>query len=127
MKRLFFLSLAIIMISTISFAQSSTNRITKPPSKYEVKQIKQKSSIESIEKEASLPAKTEEFDSETKLKIDEIVKSIVDKKKIISTNPKISNEEKIKLENEYDVLKEKMLIDLLGESGYKTYLMSNHK
>ena len=127
MKRFFFLSLAIILISTISFAQSANNRKSKPTSRYDVKKTIQSSDLESIDKVATYPIKTEEINSETKIKIDEIVKSIEDKKNIISTSTKISNDEKSKLVNEYNSIKEKMLIELLGEAGYKYYLMSNHK
>ncbi len=127
MKRFFFLSLAIILISTISFAQSANNRKSKPTSRYDVKKTIQSSDLESIDKVATYPIKTEEINSETKIKIDEIVKSIEDKKNIISTSTKISNDEKSKLVNEYNSIKEKMLIELLGEAGYKSYLMSNHK
>ena len=127
MKRFFFLSLAIILISTISFAQSANNRKSKPTSRYDVKKTIQSSDLESIDKVATYPIKTEEINSETKIKIDEIVKSIEDKKNIISTSTKISNDEKSKLVNEYNSIKEKMLIELLGDAGYKYYLMSNHK
>ena len=116
--------MAIVLISTFSFAQTSGIRKTKSSTRYEATQT---SNVETIEKKGDSNDKIEAFSVETRLKIEEIVKQVDEKKKIVSTSTKISNDEKMKLENEYDVLKEKMLIELLGDFGYKTYLMSNHK
>ena len=121
MKKLFFSIMAIVLISTFSFAQTSRKRKTKSSTRYEATQT---SNVETIEKKGDSNDKIKAFSAETRLKIDEIVKPIDEKKKIVSNNTKFSKDEKTKLENEYDAIKEKMLIELLGDAGYKNYLNS---
>ena len=89
---------------------------------------KAESSMQALEEQAAIQeSKSKPVQGLTEKQnqqLDELEKSMAEKKKAISENPDISKEQKDKLLQQAEIRKEASLKEMLGDAGYQTYKKS---